>query len=121
MGHTCTHDDFPRRPKPNSEHPVTAALAVVAILVAIVLIAWARVEVHGTQDLEALVNEQPVVSHTGSAENEAASSRWATGFSQGAIFRECDPPCGFPAFLPCSSPLPRFLRRPPPLASPPPC
>jgi hypothetical protein len=87
MGHVCTHDDFPRGPKPNGkhpanrEHPVTAALAILAIVLAILLIAWARVEVHGTQDLEALVEEQPVVSNTGPAENEAASSRWATGFS----------------------------------------
>jgi hypothetical protein len=91
MGHVCTHDDVPRSPKPSGsngpsrgadrEHPVTAVLAVIAILLAILLIAWARVEVHGTQDLEALVDEQPVVSHTGPAENEAASSRWATGFS----------------------------------------
>ncbi len=90
MGHVCTHDDFPRSPNPNGpnrpngpkgEHPVTAVLAIVAILLAILLIAWARVEVHGTQDLEALVEEHPVVSHTGPAENEAASSRWATGFS----------------------------------------
>jgi hypothetical protein len=96
MGHVCTHDGFPRSPKPNGpngpngtnrpkrpngEHPVTAALAILAIVLAILLIAWARVEVHGTQDLEALVEEQPVVSNTGPAENEAASSRWATGFS----------------------------------------
>jgi hypothetical protein len=87
MGHVCTHDDFPRSPEPHGpkrpkgEHPVTAVLAIVAILLAILLIAWARVEVHGTQDLEALVEEHPVESHTGPAENEAASSRWATGFS----------------------------------------
>jgi hypothetical protein len=84
MGHVCTHDDFPRSPKRNgrnAEHPVTAALAILAIVLAILLIAWARVEVHGTQDLEALVEEHPVVSNTGPAENEAASSRWATGFS----------------------------------------
>jgi len=66
---------------------VTAALAVLAILVAIVLIAWARVEVHGTADLEALVEEHSTMSNAGeageagAAENEAASSRWATGFS----------------------------------------
>jgi len=37
--------------------------------------------VHGTEDLQALVEEQNPISNTGSAENEAASSRWATGFS----------------------------------------
>ncbi len=86
MGHACTPDDFPRSPKPDGEHPVTAVLAVVAILLAILLIAWARVEVHGTEDLASLVEEtEPSThstdSHAGAAENEAASSRWATGFS----------------------------------------
>jgi hypothetical protein len=94
MGHACTPEDFPRSPEPDGEHPVTAVLAVVAILLAILLIAWARVEVHGTDDLAALVDEetQYVVlpsagpnagagPDTGAAENEAASSRWATGFS----------------------------------------
>jgi hypothetical protein len=88
MGHACCPDDFPRSPAPNGEHPVTAVLAVVAILLAILLIAWARVEVHGTDDLAALVDEEPeysagqgAVSKSGAAENEAASSRWATGFS----------------------------------------
>ena len=81
MGHVCTDSDFPRSPPPNDEHPVTAILAVVAILFAMLLIAWARVEVHGTADLAALVEERSAVSNTGAAENEAASSRWATGFS----------------------------------------
>jgi hypothetical protein len=81
MGHACTHGDFPHSPPPNGEHPVTAVLAVIAILLAMLLIAWARVEVHGTEDLEALVEERSTMSNTGAAENEAASSRWATGFS----------------------------------------
>jgi hypothetical protein len=85
MGHACTPEDFPRSPEPNGEHPVTAVLAVVAILLAILLIGWARVEVHGTDDLAALVDETPpppaARSDAGAAENEAASSRWATGFS----------------------------------------
>ena len=88
MGHTCCPDDFPRRPEQNGEHPVTAVLAVVAILLAILLIGWARVEVHGTEDLAALVDEEagyvvlnPARPNADAAENEAASSRWATGFS----------------------------------------
>ena len=85
MGHACTPDDFPRSPEPNGEHPVTAVLAVIAILLAVLLISWARLEVHGTADLEALVEDEPQSSSTMSngaaAENEAASSRWATGFS----------------------------------------
>jgi hypothetical protein len=88
MGHACTPDDFPQSPEPNGEHPVTAVLAVVAILLAILLISWARIAVHGTDDLAALVDEEAEysggsapVSNAGTAENEAASSRWATGFS----------------------------------------
>ena len=81
MGHACCQDDFPRRPEP--EHPVTAVIAVIAILGAILLIAWARLALHGTQDLEALVAEEAVSAQPagGAPENEAASSRWATGFS----------------------------------------
>jgi len=85
MGHACTPDDFPRSPPPSGEHPVTAVLAVVAILLAILLIAWARVEIHGTDDLATLVEDQATphstMSNSNAAENEAASSRWATGFS----------------------------------------
>ena len=85
MGHACTPNDFPRRPAPGGEHPVTAVLAVVAILLAILLIAWARVEIHGTEDLITLVEDQApphsTMSNSDVAENEAASSRWATGFS----------------------------------------
>jgi hypothetical protein len=88
MGHTCTPADFPRSPAPKREHPVTAVLAVIAILLAILLIAWARVEVHGTADLEALAEESDgatsrstILNGDKAAENEAASSRWATGFS----------------------------------------
>ena len=60
---------------------MAAGSSLLAILVAIFLIAWARVEVHGTEDLAALVEEHSTMSNTGTAENEAASSRWATGFS----------------------------------------
>lgn len=85
MGHVCTPADFPRGPAPDGEHPVTAILAVLAMLLAIFLIAWARVEVHGTEDLEALMDDRvaphSTMSNGGAAENQAASSRWATGFS----------------------------------------
>ena len=90
MGHACTHANFPRSPKPDREHPVTAAVAILAILIAMLLIAWARVEVHGTDDLAGFIDEagplensmgHSTIWNKGSAENEAASSRWATGFS----------------------------------------
>jgi hypothetical protein len=101
MGHACTHDDLggapePKRsgPDPQPEHPITAIIAVMAIFVAILLITWARIEVHGTGDLEeALVEPQaqsgvPVlpprdIKAGEEREVDAAviSSRFATGLS----------------------------------------
>jgi hypothetical protein len=93
MGHACTHDDVPG---PNrNEHPVVAVLAIIAIIAAMVLIGWVRVEVHGTEDIEAALSEPeaeelsaaPKVTEAKPEEErevEAAvtSSRFATGFSQ---------------------------------------
>ncbi len=101
MGHACTHDDLggapePKRsaPDPQPEHPITAIIAVLAIFVAILLITWARIEVHGTGDLEeALVEAQaqpgvPVlpprdIKAGEEREVDAAvtASRFATGLS----------------------------------------
>lgn len=90
MGLTWTDDP---QPGGNGEHPVVALLAVVAILLAILLITWARVEVHGTADLEAAIAE-PRAEHAPVPPPERAptkeqrdvdeavtSSRFATGFS----------------------------------------
>ena len=67
---------------------VTVSFATLAIVLAVLLIAWARVEIHGTADLAALAEDEAPRHSTISngnggkaAENEAASSRWATGFS----------------------------------------
>jgi hypothetical protein len=101
MGHACTPDDVggtpePERsaPDPQPEHPITAIIAVIAILVAILLITWARIEVHGTGDLEeALLEPQalpgvavlPAKDIKTSQEREVdaavTSSRFATGLS----------------------------------------
>jgi hypothetical protein len=93
MGQACIQ---PQRstPDPRREHPVTAIIAVLAIYVAILLITWARIEVHGTGDLEeALVEAQaqpgvPVlppkdIKAGEEREVDAAvtSSRFATGLS----------------------------------------
>jgi len=90
MGHACTHDDHGRDPH---EHPVVAVIAVIAIVAAMLLIAWARLEVHGTEDLEAALTEpftsdlplapRPDLKPDEEREVEAAvtSSRFATGFS----------------------------------------
>jgi len=101
MGQACTHDNLggapePKRsaPDPQPEHPITAIIAVLAIFVAILLITWARIEVHGTGDLEeALVEAQaqpgvPVLPPKGIKADEerevdaaVTSSRFATGLS----------------------------------------
>ena len=92
MGHACTHDEVPG---PNGqEHPVVAVLAILAIVAAILVIAWVRLEVHGTDDIEAALAEPPAQGDLPVApkadlkpdeerELDAAvtSSRFATGFS----------------------------------------
>jgi len=50
---------IPATPESEREHPVVAWLAVAAIVLASLLIAWARFEVHGTGDLVAALNEEP--------------------------------------------------------------
>ena len=54
----CAHHDSPRPPK--DEHPIIAILAVAAIVGAIVLIMWARVALHGTEDIEAALTDGPL-------------------------------------------------------------
>jgi hypothetical protein len=85
MGHAGCHDDqlsdHPRDP----EHPVVAVVAVIAIVAAMLLIAWARVAVHGTEDIEAAISDAPTVDYRPSEERQVdaavTSSRFATGFS----------------------------------------
>jgi hypothetical protein len=90
MGHVCTH---PESPDPH-EHPVVAVIAIISILAAILLITWARLEVHGTGDIEEALIEPVVQAELGAVlkpepkpeeerEVDAAvtSSRFATGFS----------------------------------------
>jgi hypothetical protein len=79
---------------PRREHPLTASIALIAIFVAILLITWARIEVHATRDLtEALAEPQaqpgmPVmpsrdIKPDEEREVDAAviSSRFTTGLS----------------------------------------
>ena len=90
MGHACTHHEGP---DPH-EHPVVAVIAIIAIIAAMLLITWARLEVHGTEDIEAALTEPAVQAELGEVlkpepkpegerEVDAAvmSSRFATGFS----------------------------------------
>jgi hypothetical protein len=86
MGHTCAHDDIPDAPRPNGEHPIIAVIAVIAIFLAILLITWARVAVHGTEDIEAaLVESDTRIEHRTDKEREideaVTANRFATGLS----------------------------------------
>lgn len=78
------------------EHPVVAWIAVIAILAAILFIAWARVAVHGTGDLEAALSDDPESPRAQAAqasapgdrtaqdaqvEDAVTANRWATTFA----------------------------------------
>ena len=79
----CTHEEFPQ--PPNGEHPVIALLAVIAIVAAIVLITWARFEVHGTGDLTAALTEDGPIDLQPDDQREldaaVTSNRFAAGVS----------------------------------------
>jgi hypothetical protein len=62
------------------EHPVTAWLAIAAILLASVAIFLAYLELNGTRDLEVVLAEAP--SGGATAPLNASLQSWATGFSQ---------------------------------------
>jgi hypothetical protein len=87
MGDACTHFDHH-----DPEHPVVAVIAIIAILAAMLLIAWAGLELHGTEGLEAALSEPqtegdvlPKPDMRPNEEREVdhavTSSRFATGFS----------------------------------------
>lgn len=81
--------------EPGAEHPFIGWLAVFAMLAAILCIVWVRVAIVGTRDVERTFSPDRNVSpdfvtqrparHPHSlrkkAEDAAARSRWATGFS----------------------------------------
>ena len=79
----CTHDEFPQ--PPNGEHPVVAIVAVIAIVAAMILITWARFELHGTSDIEAALNEDapipPQVDEQRELDAAVTSNRFAAGVS----------------------------------------
>jgi hypothetical protein len=79
----CTQEQFPQ--PPNGEHPIVATLAVIAIVVAILLITWARIEVHGTSDIEAALTEGSPIELKPDDQREldaaVTSNRFATGLS----------------------------------------
>ena len=79
----CTHDEFPQ--PPNDEHPVIAIVAVIAMIAAILLITWARFELHGTSDLQAALDEDAPIQPQGDDQREldaaVTSNRFAGGVS----------------------------------------
>jgi len=78
----CTHEKLPT--PPNGEHPIVAVIAVIAIIAAILLITWARIEFHGTEDLEATLTEQPLKpkpAQERKVEEAVTANRFATGLS----------------------------------------
>ena len=78
----CTHEQVPT--PPNGEHPIVAILAVIAMIAAILLITWARFEVHGTDDLAATITEQPVTpkpAQEREVDEAVTANRFATGLS----------------------------------------
>lgn len=90
MGHGWRHD-FP--PSPDGEHPVSAVLAVIAIVLAFVLITWARFAVHGADDIEAALAAPPAAGEPALVRVDAkteeervvdaavTANRFATGLS----------------------------------------
>ncbi len=86
MGRTWIHD-APNLPGPEDEHPVLAVLALIAVVAATLLILWARIEVHGTGDLEATLAEpaSPARDNDGgivrNVDDAVATGRWAAGFA----------------------------------------
>lgn len=84
------------KPDSSREHPIIAWAGILAVVVAILLILWARIEVHGTQDLqEALSQDSPApgakklkpspeadkARREKDLDEAVAAGRWAAGFS----------------------------------------
>ncbi|MDH5579596.1 MAG: hypothetical protein OEZ09_14205 [Betaproteobacteria bacterium] len=87
---------FAVKPPQNGEHPVVAWAGILAIVIAILLILWARFEIHGTHDLEEALSQdaQPGAaslpkpsphgdnsSRDSKVDEAVAAGRWAAGFS----------------------------------------
>lgn len=84
MGRAWIHDALPC-PEPEDEHPALAVVALIAVLAAMLLIVWARIEVHGTADLEATLVEPTTVdvepALASPVDDAVATGRWAAGFA----------------------------------------
>jgi hypothetical protein len=84
------------KPQSNGEHPYVAWAGILAVAFAILLILWARFEVHGTQDLEEALSRDAAAPGTAKpkpspdadksareakVDEAVATGRWVTGFS----------------------------------------
>ena len=83
-------------PQVEREHPLVAWTGILAMLAAILLISWARFEVHGSGDLEAALShgssdavparrkpspEGDSAKHEKAVDKAVAAGRWAAGFT----------------------------------------
>jgi hypothetical protein len=80
----CCHEELPQPPNDDAgEHPIIAVVAVISIVAAMLLIAWAHLEIHGTRNIEATFTEgAPIVPQPDDErEIDAAvtSNRFASG------------------------------------------
>jgi len=84
------------KPESDREHPIVAWAGILAVALAILLILWARFEVHGTQDLEEALSQDaapasPAIPKPSPGTDKAArqtevddavaAGRWAAGFT----------------------------------------
>lgn len=84
------------KPDSNGEHPIVAWVGILAVAAAILLILWARFEVHGTQDLQDALSEDAAApalakpkpspqtdkaARDAQVEDAVAAGRWAGGIS----------------------------------------
>jgi hypothetical protein len=84
------------RPDPDREHPVAAWAGIAAVAVAILLILWARIEIHGTHDLEQTLSSDAAkpaaqkrkpspdadkARQAAELDEAVAAGRWAAGFT----------------------------------------
>jgi hypothetical protein len=84
------------KPQPNGEHPFVTWAGILSVVFAILLILWARIEVHGTQDLTEALSQEAVapraakpkpspdadrLSREAKVDEAVATGRWVTGFS----------------------------------------
>jgi hypothetical protein len=83
------------KPDSDREHPIVAWAGILAVALAILLILWARFEVHGTQDLEEALSQDEAAARPATpkpspdtdksrqtdVDDAVAAGRWAAGFT----------------------------------------